>query len=106
MSDWMPSTEQVRSHYVFDQTDQWDRARGEAFDRWLAAHDAEIREAGRLAALEEAEKAKAAIERIYAMALEDDAAAWDAHQGLIHRIAFAALRSSSPYRADQDGEQP
>ena len=42
-SRWVPSTEQVRSHYVFNQTNQWDAERGEAFDRWLAAHDAEVR---------------------------------------------------------------
>lgn len=36
---WTPTTEQVRSHYVFDQGDRWDRGRGEAFDRWLAEHD-------------------------------------------------------------------
>lgn len=41
-SRWVPSTEQVRSHYVFNQTNQWDAERGEAFDRWLAAHDAEV----------------------------------------------------------------
>lgn len=37
MSDeYTPSTGQVRSHYVFDQSDRWDAKRGEAFDRWLA----------------------------------------------------------------------
>lgn len=41
--EWTPSTEQVRSHYVFNQSNQWDGERGEAFDRWLAAHDAEVR---------------------------------------------------------------
>jgi hypothetical protein len=39
---WTPSTEQVRSHYVFNQSDTWDPERGEAFDRWLAAHDAAL----------------------------------------------------------------
>ena len=34
---WTPSTEQVRSHYVFNQSDEWDPKRGEAFDRWLAS---------------------------------------------------------------------
>ena len=34
---WTPSTEQVRAHYVFNQSDEWDPERGEAFDRWLAA---------------------------------------------------------------------
>ncbi|WP_295035567.1 hypothetical protein [uncultured Microbacterium sp.] len=43
MTDYTPTTEQVRSHYVFNQSDQWDPERGEAFDRWLAAHDAEVR---------------------------------------------------------------
>lgn len=40
--EWTPSTEQVRSHYVFNQSNQWDAERGEAFDRWLATHDAEV----------------------------------------------------------------
>lgn len=45
MSDaWTPSTEQVRSHYVFDQGDRWDAERGQAFDRWLAEHDREVAE--------------------------------------------------------------
>lgn len=41
--DFIPSMEQIRSHYVFDQSDLWDPERGVAFDRWLAAHDAEVR---------------------------------------------------------------
>ena len=41
-TDYEPTTEQVRSHYVFDQGDVWRRERGEAFDRWLAAHDREV----------------------------------------------------------------
>jgi hypothetical protein len=44
MSEWTPTTEQVRSHYVFNQSDRWDAERGEAFDRWIAAHDAEVLE--------------------------------------------------------------
>lgn len=40
--DNTPTTEQVRAHYVFDQTDHWNPARGKAFDRWLTAHDAEV----------------------------------------------------------------
>lgn len=40
--EYTPTTEQVRAHYVFDQTDHWNLARGKAFDRWLAAHDAEV----------------------------------------------------------------
>lgn len=43
MSDWTPETEQVRAHYVFNQSNQWDPERGEAFDRWLAEHDAKVR---------------------------------------------------------------
>lgn len=124
-----PSTEQVRSHYVFDQTDRWDGARGEAFDRWLAAHDAEQREAGRLTALEEA--GQQIIEALDTHYLVDDRnlgyyrtevtcacgeswwygeqdgdprrwEMWDKHRVSV----IAALRSSSPYRADQIGEQP
>ena len=34
---YTPSTEQVRSHYVFDQSNRWDADRGIAFDRWLAS---------------------------------------------------------------------
>lgn len=37
--NWTPSTEQVRAHYVFDQTNRWDNDRRDAFDRWLVAHD-------------------------------------------------------------------
>ncbi len=44
MSDWTPSTEQVRSHYVFNQSNQWDPERGEAFDRWLTEHDRQVAE--------------------------------------------------------------
>lgn len=44
MSDWTPSTEQVRSHYVFNQSNQWDPERGEAFDRWLVEHDRQVAE--------------------------------------------------------------
>lgn len=32
-----PTTEQVRSHYVFDQSNKWSSERGKAFDRWLAS---------------------------------------------------------------------
>lgn len=37
-----PSTAQVRSHYVFDQSNRWSPDRGAAFDRWLeeTLHDA------------------------------------------------------------------
>ena len=42
MPEYTPTTEQVRSHYVFDQTDKWSLERGAAFDRWLAAHDADV----------------------------------------------------------------
>lgn len=34
---WTPSTAQVRSHYVFDQSNRWDAERGAAFDRWLTS---------------------------------------------------------------------
>ena len=37
-----PSTEQVRSHYVFDQSNHWTPERGDAFDRWLREHDAAL----------------------------------------------------------------
>lgn len=40
--NYTPSTEQVRSHYVFDQSDRWDASRGESFDSWLAAHDSQV----------------------------------------------------------------
>lgn len=38
---FVPSTEQVRSHYVFNQSDVWSRERGVAFDDWLARVKAE-----------------------------------------------------------------
>ena len=52
MSDFTPTTEQVRDGFRFDPEDEWRdpvgavmRAieAGRAFDRWLAAHDAELR---------------------------------------------------------------
>lgn len=44
MSEYTPTAEQVRERYVYDE---WvdDEARGPEFDRWLAAHDAEVRAA-------------------------------------------------------------
>lgn len=33
---YMPSTEQVRSHYVFNQSKRWHAERGASFDLWLA----------------------------------------------------------------------
>lgn len=44
--DFTPTAEQVRSHYVFNQSDDWDPERGKAFDRWLAARDAKMRAQG------------------------------------------------------------
>lgn len=44
MSDWTPSTEQVRSHYVFNQSNQWEPERGEAFVRWLVERDRQVAE--------------------------------------------------------------
>lgn len=44
-AQFTPSTEQVRSHYVFDQTNRWVPERGEQFDRWLAERDAALLEA-------------------------------------------------------------
>lgn len=77
--EWMPSTEQVRSHYVFNQSNQWGAERGEAFDRWLAAHDAEVR-----------------------------AEAWDEgfadRHGLPEHRTFLGDRfTRNPYRAKQEG---
>lgn len=33
--EYVPSTEQVRSHYVFNQSKRWHAERGASFDRWL-----------------------------------------------------------------------
>ena len=53
MSNFTPTTQQVRDGFRFDPEDEWRdpvgaimRAieAGRAFDRWLAAHDAELRE--------------------------------------------------------------
>ncbi len=41
--DFTPNTEQVRSHYVFDQSDRWDAERGKAFDRWLTERDRQVK---------------------------------------------------------------
>ena len=42
MGDYTPTTEQIRAHYVFDQSNRWNQDRGKAFDRWLAEHDREL----------------------------------------------------------------
>jgi hypothetical protein len=52
MSDkWMPTTEQVRTAYAIDSEDEYRdpinapanrRANERYFDRWLAAHDAQV----------------------------------------------------------------
>lgn len=42
-SDFIPSTEQVRAHYVFnDHPDVWVPERGTAFDRWIAELEASV----------------------------------------------------------------
>ena len=50
MSDWTPTTEQVRDGYRYDAEYEYhnplstEHVRlGRAFDRWLAAHDAQVR---------------------------------------------------------------
>lgn len=40
--DFTPDTEQVRAHYVFNQSDVWDAERKLAFDRWLQTVKAEV----------------------------------------------------------------
>ena len=59
MSDYTPTTEEIQSRYVYaadftvnEEMDAW----GE-FDRWLAAHDAEVYQRGR----EDAAKAVEAL---------------------------------------------
>lgn len=44
MSDYMPTTEDVRRDYSIDWSKErgLSKKRGEQFDRWLSAHDAEI----------------------------------------------------------------
>ena len=46
----MPTTDDVRYAYIESAAEWYEQEAAEAFDRWLAAHDAEIR----AAALEEA----------------------------------------------------
>lgn len=55
MSDWTPTTEQVRDGYRYDPEEEWRNpgsnahiTNGYAFDRWLRQHDSEV-----LAPLEE-----------------------------------------------------
>lgn len=54
MSDYTPTTEEIREYVetggeprpwvILDEAEEaQERARGEAFDRWLATHDAEVR---------------------------------------------------------------
>lgn len=58
MSDWTPTTEQVRYGFAVDPEAEYrdpltnHTLHGErAFDRWLAAHDAEVWDKGRDAAV-------------------------------------------------------
>ncbi|WP_308491048.1 hypothetical protein [Microbacterium terrisoli] len=53
IEEWTPTTEQVRDGYAIDPEaehhdpigyPQWERYARRAFDRWLAAHDAELLE--------------------------------------------------------------
>ncbi|MBW1639254.1 hypothetical protein G3H63_09240 [Microbacterium resistens] len=44
MSDYTPTTEQIRAGYIGEPEHFMDKAVGEEFDRWLAAHDAEVQE--------------------------------------------------------------
>lgn len=44
MSDFTPTTEQVRALYVHDASAPGQVERGEEFDRWLAEHDRETAE--------------------------------------------------------------
>ena len=44
--DYTPTTEQVRENFIWGAVDRGytdDGIEGPAFDRWLAAHDAEVR---------------------------------------------------------------
>lgn len=81
---WTPTSEVVKDAACFGfPRRRLGEPRGidrDSFDRWLAARDAEQREAGRLAALEEAERAKAeaqatALEGV-ANDLDDPYAIW------------------------------
>lgn len=42
MSEYTPTTGNVRSVFAYAGAGQSERRRREAFDRWLAAHDAEV----------------------------------------------------------------
>ena len=47
MTDYTPTTEEVRGHFIYgvdDLSATNTEARTAEFDRWLAAHDAEVRE--------------------------------------------------------------
>lgn len=98
-----------------------DNIDGQRADQWLATHDAEQREAGRLAALEKAETfTEYGVDVINDDEFEPDVV-WISEEQCdpeerLHLIPGARLverevhygpwRSSSPYRADQIGEQP
>ena len=94
MSDYTPTTEEIRSSYPLSDEDKvthpalaWDRIiTVESFDRWLTAHDAETRTATRTAALEEA--------AVIATAESDDL-----------RYGFTCRSIAHSIRAAKDGAQ-
>lgn len=83
--EFTPSTEQVRSHYVFNQTDSWTPERGGAFDRWLAARDRDVE----AAALRKWVEDPAAMERARHR-VEDELVEWrDAGRFMLRRNGLA-----------------
>lgn len=40
--EYTPTTDDVRAYYVWAKSRRVSRERGAEFDRWLAAHDAEV----------------------------------------------------------------
>lgn len=94
-TDYEPTTEQVRSHYVFDQGDVWRRERGEAFDRWLAAHDLEVaakalEDAAEDFRVREEQQKRAEAER-----------AWD--EAIQHQWAHRPIGNRSPHNPHRKG---
>ena len=106
-TDYEPTTEQVRSHYVFDQGDVWRRERGEAFDRWLAAHDREVAAKALEDAREEQQKraeAEAVIARIEQLCAETDVDTTEATQAwLVGNIG--AVLASYKTTNDENGKR-
>lgn len=96
--EFTPTTEQVRMDYI--QASEGDRVcpeeAGPQFDRWLAAHDAQVRQEAKVQALRDAAQ----------VLREDVDIVFNKHRGIFFREDEADRKGISPWgwlenRADQ-----